>query len=79
MEGRGIGRMLIERAEALARDAGYERMHIEAIREVGLQVFYEALGYVLDRTVEEAVDSPRSREWGATRPWAMVHMSKALR
>jgi GNAT superfamily N-acetyltransferase len=76
---RGIGRALIAAAEDAARDAGHARMHMEAIREVGLQRFYETLGYTLDAVEEEALDSERSRAWGATRPWAMLHMSKALR
>jgi predicted N-acetyltransferase YhbS len=78
-QGRGIGRALIAAAEEAARGASHARMHMEAIREVGLQGFYEALGYGLDAVEEEALDSERSRAWGATRPWAMLHMSKELR
>lgn len=45
---RGLGRRLLERAEAIARDAGFERMAI--IASVGTRDYYRARGYELDDT-----------------------------
>ena len=40
---RGFGRGLVERAEAIARDAGAERLFVTAA--VGTRPYYRALGY----------------------------------
>lgn len=44
-QGRGLASMLIERAEAYARESGRRRMHLECARELGMVPYYEALGY----------------------------------
>ena len=44
--GRGIGRMMLERAEALATEAGYQRLRLETgVRQPQAIAIYESLGY----------------------------------
>jgi elongator complex protein 3 len=45
---RGLGRLLIERAEACAREKGFRRMAI--IASVGTRAYYRAQGYALEGT-----------------------------
>ncbi len=44
-QGRGLASLLIEAAEAHARDAGRREMRLECARELGMVPYYEALGY----------------------------------
>lgn len=78
-QGRGIGLALVREAERRAIVRGYAEISIECIGEVGLDAWYERLGYELTDTEHEPLTSARSRVWGATRPWSMHHMRKALR
>lgn len=77
-QGRGIGRALVDEGERRARERGYAEMRIECIGEVGLQAWYERLGYTVTSIEREPLGSRRSLEWGATRGWSMVHMRKPL-
>lgn len=72
---RGLAPALIAECERRARDGGCPAIGIGVIRQVGLQPYYEALGYAY------AGEIPGDRlEWGAntTRPFTLVLMRKAL-
>ena len=74
-QGRGLAPALIAECERRARAAGCDVMRIGIIREVGLQPYYEALGY------RYASETPgQELTWGqnTTRPFTLVHMEKAL-
>jgi len=44
--GMGLGRLLVQRAEELARERGCDRMEVHsALRREGAHLFYDALGY----------------------------------
>jgi GNAT superfamily N-acetyltransferase len=49
---RGLGRLMVERAESLAADEGFSRIALGTVREFGLVDYYERLGY---RVVHEDV------------------------
>ena len=71
-QGRGIARRMIDECETRARAAGCDVMALDAVREVGMQPYYESLGYVLHR--EE-----QTEQWGAKQPWTHIFMRKSLR
>jgi GNAT superfamily N-acetyltransferase len=71
-QGRGLARMIIERAEAMARDAGFRELRLNCIRENGLPPFYEALGYIVHS--EEFAS-----RWNSVEPFTLVEMRKTLR
>lgn len=76
--GSGIGSMLIEHVEQLARGAGYDVMRIETVKEAGLVSFYERRGYVVTGETPGQLWNG-GRDWGAVIDWHMVDMEKALR
>lgn len=48
-QGRGLGRRLMQCAEAIARDRGMEKVVLTVFKEnTAARKFYKALGYVLD-------------------------------
>ena len=70
-QGQGLARLIMQRAEAIARDSGAAELRLECIRENGLPPFYAALGY----REEGEVYGPR---WNSLQPFTLVTMSKAL-
>jgi predicted N-acetyltransferase YhbS len=76
--GQGIGSRLIAHAERMAREAGCERMRIEAVKEGGQVPYYERRGY---RVMAEhpGQEWNGGADWGAAADWHMVEMEKALR
>jgi predicted N-acetyltransferase YhbS len=72
VQGRGIAAAMIAECERRAREAGCDVMKLDAVFEVGMQPYYESLGYVLER-------SEPSTEWGARKVvWTHIFMEKAL-
>lgn len=74
----GLGSLLVEHAEAVARGAGATAVHIETVKQAGLTPFYERRGYRVTGETEGQVWN-RGADWGAAIPWQMVDMEKALR
>jgi predicted N-acetyltransferase YhbS len=75
-QGRGLAPMLIGECERRARDAGARVMGIGVIREVGLQGYYETLGY---RYVRETPGDQLGWTSSPTlQPFTLVDMEKAL-
>jgi GNAT superfamily N-acetyltransferase len=72
-QGRGLGRLLVEAAEALARARQCTAMDIRVVDlRLELPAFYRRLGYT-ETGVAEAANDPR-----ALRPFQFVEMSKRL-
>lgn len=67
----GIGRTLIGFAEDLARERGYRRVILGAVREFGLVEYYARLGYVA-----LAMRAYPAGHWGITVPHHHYHMVK---
>jgi GNAT superfamily N-acetyltransferase len=58
LRGRGLGRALLDRALAFARESGYERVALETFSELtGAAALYRAAGF-------ERVDAARVTLWG---------------
>lgn len=70
-QGRGLARMIVERAEAIAHAAHCREMVLHCIEENHLPPFYAALGYA--ETSRE--NAPR---WNSLEPFTLVEMRKAL-
>jgi GNAT superfamily N-acetyltransferase len=76
-QGRGVGSMLIDYAESLARAGGCGVMRIEVVREAGRVPFYERRGYHVTRE-HDGQTWNGGADWGAALAWHMVEMEKAL-
>jgi N-acetylglutamate synthase-like GNAT family acetyltransferase len=74
----GLGSMLVEHAETVAREAGATAVSIETVKQAGLMPFYERRGYVLVGETDGQVWNGGA-DWGAAGPWQMVDMKKDLR
>ena len=74
----GIGSLLIEHAETIARDAGATAVRIETVKQAGLISFYERRGYRVVGETEGQIWNGGA-DWGAIIPWQMVDMEKRLR
>lgn len=70
-QSRGLARMIVEHAEALARTAGCGAMTLGCIEENNLPPFYQALGY-------EETSRERAARWNSLEPFTLVEMRKAL-
>ena len=75
-QGRGLAPALINECELRARRAGCVTMHIGVIREVGMQPYYESLGY---RYARETPGDELSWGLNTPQPFTLVHMEKDLR
>jgi GNAT superfamily N-acetyltransferase len=73
----GLGSALIEYAEERARAAGCTRMKIEVVKQGGRVPFYERRGYVVTKE-HDGQTWNGGADWGASGPWQMVDMEKAL-
>lgn len=71
-QGRGLASMLIAHAELRTLAAGADTLHLECVQDLGMQPYYEALGY------HEMKETP-NMDWGARRPWTLAEMTKKLR
>ena len=74
---RGIGSMLIDHAERVARAAGATAMRIEVVKEAGRVPFYERRGYTVVRETP-GQQWNNGADWGAAIDWHMVDMEKQL-
>ena len=74
----GLGALLVEHAETVARDAGATAIRLETVRQAGLIPFYERRGYRLIGETDGQVWNGGA-DWGAAVPWQMVDLEKALR
>ncbi len=74
----GIGSLLVEHAETLARDAGARTMRIETVKQAGLTPFYVRQGYRIIGETDGQVWNGGA-DWGADAPWQMVDLEKDLR
>ncbi|MBI5284286.1 MAG: GNAT family N-acetyltransferase [Chloroflexi bacterium] len=72
LQGRGLASMLIDHVERKARDAGFDALYLQCVKELGLPPFYASLGYSV------ITEIPGVTDWGALRPWTKVEMKKAL-
>lgn len=73
LQGRGLGRKLIEKAETHCRDRGCGKMQIRVLNHrTELPPFYEKLGYHVAR-IEEV-----EQEQAARMPYHFIVMEKAL-
>ena len=72
---RGLAPALIAECERRGREAGCTTMHIGVIREVGMQPYYETLGYQY-----ASETAGHELPWGqnTTQPFTLVHMQKGL-
>jgi len=70
-QGRGLARLIMQRAESITRDAGLPVIRLQCIRENGLPPFYEAFGYTIER--EEY-----GERWNSLQPFTLVTMSKQI-
>jgi GNAT superfamily N-acetyltransferase len=70
-QGRGLARMIVDRAESMARAAGCSAMALGCIEENRLPSFYAALGYA-------EVSRERATRWDSLEPFTLVEMRKAL-
>jgi GNAT superfamily N-acetyltransferase len=74
----GLGSLLVEHAETMARDAGASAVRIETVKQAGLIPFYQRRGYrVVGETDGQFWNG--GADWGAIIPWQMVDMEKRLR
>ncbi len=78
MQGHGIGTVLMREAERRARDAGFDRLHLDCVRENGLTDYYESLGFTVD-SEERRRGLPHGEPRDAAAEWTLVNMSKDLR
>ncbi|HEX6031974.1 MAG TPA: GNAT family N-acetyltransferase [Tepidiformaceae bacterium] len=69
----GLGRLLVERAESIARERGARRVVLTTLREFGLPAYYERMGYRL-----VGVDEHPAGHWSITVPHGYCYMEKAL-
>jgi GNAT superfamily N-acetyltransferase len=74
----GLGALLVEHAETVARDAGAKAIHLETVRQAGLIPFYERRGYRIIGETDGQVWNGGA-DWGAVVPWQMVDLQKSLR
>ncbi len=74
----GLGALLVEHAETVARDAGAKAIRLETVRQAGLVPFYERRGYRMIGETDGQVWNGGA-DWGAAIPWQMVDLEKALR
>jgi GNAT superfamily N-acetyltransferase len=74
----GVGSLLVEHAEAAAREAGATAVRIETVKQAGLTPFYEQRGYRAVGKIDGQIWNGGA-DWGAAIPWQMVDMEKALR
>ena len=74
----GLGSMLAEHAEAVARTAGASALRIETVKQAGLIPFYERRGFRVIAETDGQVWNGGA-DWGAAIPWQMVEMEKTLR
>jgi predicted N-acetyltransferase YhbS len=74
-QGRGLAPLLIAECERRARAAACAKMHIGIIREVGLQPYYEHLGYTKSGEIPG-----QQLPWGANtkQPFVLILMEKTL-
>jgi N-acetylglutamate synthase-like GNAT family acetyltransferase len=73
----GIGSLLVEHAEAQAREAGASAVRIETVKQAGLIPFYLKREYrVVGETDGQVWNG--GADWGAAIPWHMVDMEKRL-
>lgn len=70
-QGRGFGPALVREAEDHAHRRGSSEVFLRCARELGMESYYEALGY-------ETVGVAWGRHLGSTRPFHLVTMSKSL-
>lgn len=74
MQGKGLGRFLVESAENFAREKGFNKMTMRIIdQRKELPAFYEKLGYKIV-SIE-----PFPEEWETLIPCQMVNMAKDLK
>jgi GNAT superfamily N-acetyltransferase len=73
----GIGSMLVEHAETVARNAGATAVRIETVKQADLMPFYERRGYTFVGETDGQVWNGGA-DWGAAIPWQMVDMEKSL-
>jgi predicted N-acetyltransferase YhbS len=74
----GIGSILVEHAESMAREAGATAIRIETVKQAGMMPFYERRGYRVAGETDGQVWNGGA-DWGAAGPWDMVDMEKPLR
>lgn len=77
LQSSGLGSALIDHAEERARAAGCTRMKIEVVKQGGRVPFYERRGYVATQEHDGQAWNGGA-DWGASGPWQMVEMEKAL-
>ena len=73
----GIGSLLVEHAETVARDAGATAVRIETVKQAGLMPFYERRGYEFVGETDGQIWYAGA-DWGAAISWHMVDMEKSL-
>ena len=78
MQGRGIGTILMREAESRAREAGFERLRLDCVRENGMPDYYLSLGFTVD-SEERRRGLPHAEPRDAAAEWTLVNMSKELR
>lgn len=71
-QGQGVATLLVEEAERRARDAGYDLLYLDCVRENGLVEYYASLGYAVEH--EEV-----GRDLESLHDWTRTTMSKRLR
>jgi GNAT superfamily N-acetyltransferase len=74
----GLGSLLVEHAEARAREAGATAVRIETVKQAGLIPFYLKREYRVTGETDGQVWNGGA-DWGAAIPWHMVDMEKRLR
>jgi N-acetylglutamate synthase-like GNAT family acetyltransferase len=74
----GIGSILVEHAELVARGAGATAIRIETVKQAGMIPFYAQRGYCIVQETDGQVWNGGA-DWGAAGPWEMVDMEKSLR
>ena len=78
VQGKGIATILMHEAERRAREAGFDRLNLDCVRENGLPDYYESLGFTAERE-KRMLAHPHSNSGNATSEWTRVYMSKELR
>lgn len=73
----GLGSLLVEHAEARAREAGASAVRIETVKQAGLIPFYLKREYRVTGETDGQVWNGGA-DWGAAIPWHMVDMEKRL-